>query len=479
MSRLSLLGMLMALLLIGAAGKTFLETFDGSPPAPIPFSRADWDIQVHSRDSSTWQQLEPMTSQHGPDCSPPPATHTQPRDYDSAVFQCRDHVMTAITAGGYGVVYLTPPVVVDFSAGEATISIDVSTLKTSGRDWWDLWIQPFETNLALPLETTLPDLQGMPRNAVTVRMDTSGDNTIFVPKVVRDHEPTDLPKAWWLGYEQFLTPDAARRDKFELKIGRDHVKWCMPDYQTKDGTPACWTQGPNNVTPISPALTWTSGLVSLGHHSYNPGKAPPINGHPATANTWHWDNLTVSPSNPITLLRGTPHDLVNTPGRVDFPAPAPIGSLLRFAAVGTIELSLDNGASWQPARRQEEGRDDSLHAHSYWHPIPAGVKSVMVRGTPTIEGWYARDFSVMSLEPLGGVQTPTPTPTVQPVAASTPTGTPTAVPSATATAVPSATATSTPTATATPTAGVCEVRVRIGGIEQWVSKPTTFCQGGG
>lgn len=441
-----LLGLLSSAALVGAAVATgFTATFDGSPASPIPFSRSDWDIQVHSRDSSTWSQLEPMTSGHGSDCSPPPATHAQPRDYDSAVFQCRDHVMTAITAGGYGVVYLTPPVMVDLSSGEATVRFDLSTLRTSGRDWIDLWLQPWETNLALPLEPTLPDLQGFPRDGVTIRMDTSGSNTIFRPKVIRNHQAQDLSTAWWLGYESFLTPDAARRDTFELKLGKDHLSWCMPAYHQ------CWSQGPNNVTPISPALTWSSALVSLGHHSYNPAK----DGAGTGANTWHWDTLTVSPSRPITLLRGTPHGLVNQSGRVDFPAAAPIGSLLRFSAVGTIELGLDNGASWQPARRQEEGRDDSLHAHSYWHPLPAGTRSVMVRGRPTIEGWYARDFSIMSLEPLSdgsGAPTPTPTPAVQ----------------------PSATLTATPTATPSS----CEARVRVNGSETWVAKPATFCEAG-
>jgi hypothetical protein len=55
---------------------------------------------------------------------------------------------------------------------------------------------------------------------------------------------------------------------------------------------------------------------------------------------------------------------------------------------------------------------------------------------------------------------------------------PTNTPQPTQTALPSATATNTPTAvpSATPTQqALCEVLVRIGGVEQWRVKPPEFC----
>src|SRR4051794_31463075 len=83
-----------------AVGNSFVETFDGSPAGPLPFSSPDWDVAVHSRDTGTWYQLEAMDMQHGPDCTPPMATHHSNGAYADAVFLCKDHVMTAIQAGG-------------------------------------------------------------------------------------------------------------------------------------------------------------------------------------------------------------------------------------------------------------------------------------------------------------------------------------------------------------------------------------------
>jgi hypothetical protein len=132
---------------------------------------------VHSRDVNTWYQLEPMNTDHGADCSPPPATHPLSRRYEDAVYQCRNHVMTAIKAEGYGMIYLTPNHMVDFSQGPAAIRFDVSTLRTSLRDWIDLWITPYEDNLQIPLQTDIAmvDASGPPRRAVHVLMDLTGN----------------------------------------------------------------------------------------------------------------------------------------------------------------------------------------------------------------------------------------------------------------------------------------------------------------
>ena len=82
-------------------GTPATETFDGSPASPLAFNDVDWDVQVHSRDSDTWFQLEPINAQHGADCSGPPASHVN-TSYEGSVFQCRDHLMTSLNAGGYG-----------------------------------------------------------------------------------------------------------------------------------------------------------------------------------------------------------------------------------------------------------------------------------------------------------------------------------------------------------------------------------------
>jgi hypothetical protein len=144
-----------------ALPQAFAAGFDGNPAAPQPWRPPDWDVTVHSRDAQTWTALEPVDAHHGADCSAPPATH-RTTSYEGTVFLCRDHLMTAISASGYGLIYLTPPVMADFSAGESVIRFDMSTLRTSPRDWVDLWITPYEDNLQFALDEWLPDGNGLP-----------------------------------------------------------------------------------------------------------------------------------------------------------------------------------------------------------------------------------------------------------------------------------------------------------------------------
>lgn len=105
MKRFALLGGF-ALLLIGLAiGMTTggaapgSLTFDGDPAAPLAISSTasydDLDIQVHSRNPDSWSTLPPINAEHGPNCEPPPATHVN-TSYENSVFQCKNHVMTAI-----------------------------------------------------------------------------------------------------------------------------------------------------------------------------------------------------------------------------------------------------------------------------------------------------------------------------------------------------------------------------------------------
>ena len=123
-------------------GGTLNETFDGAPGNPEAWDPANWDVQVHSRDDDTWLTLESMQAGHSMSCDPPPAMHHFDGSYPMAVFHCRNHVMTAIKATGYGVIYLTPNHLVDFSTGESVVRFDLSTLRTSDRDWVDFWITP-------------------------------------------------------------------------------------------------------------------------------------------------------------------------------------------------------------------------------------------------------------------------------------------------------------------------------------------------
>ena len=359
----------------------FLETFNGRPTSPQSWNPTNWDVTVHSRDVSTFYQLEQMNAAHGPDCSPPPATHLI-SSYEDAVFVCHDHVMTAINAEGYGVIYLTPDQQVDFSKNEAVISWDMSTMRSSTRDWVDLWITPFQDNLQLPLDPNLPDLSGYPRNAIHIRMDY--DYTIFKAEIIRDFVATQIPGDWH-GYESFLTPSATRRDTFKLQISKTHIKFGMPTYNF------WWIDA--NI----PALSWNQGVVQFGHHSYNPTKACGTCG----PNTWHWDNVYIAPPLPFTIIRADMRHVDPTTGAtVHFRLPSPENAFLRFAGIGNnIQVSYDNGNSWIPAQTQVQEKFPIDHFWSYWTPMPAGVSSVLIQGQNWYGGvWMVRDISIWSTD---------------------------------------------------------------------------------
>jgi hypothetical protein len=370
---------------------SYVQTFDGIPLEPTPWQPPDWDISVHSRDRGTWQTLQPMQAMHGDDCSAPPAHHDV-QTGERAVFQCNDHVMTAINADGYGVVYLTPNQQVDFSAGEAVVRFDLSTLRTSTRDWVDLWVTPYEDNRILPLDRGLPDLNGEPRRAIHVRMGTFNAGTIFGAEVVRDFEVVQVRQVGWTGYESFLQPSAVRRDTFELRISRTRVKFGMPAYNT------WWVDG--EVADLG----WDRGVVQLGHHSYTPTKECPA-GAVCGPNTWHWDNVSIAPAVPFTMAKGDRRYVDPTsPAIVAFAAPAPAGAHLRFAALGdAVDVSFDGGSRWEPARLQAHLRSDPASFQSYWTPVPAGTGAVQFRARGGWWGsdWMVRDPSLWSPNPPG------------------------------------------------------------------------------
>lgn len=367
-----------------AAAQTasWIATFDGSPGSPRPYNPTNWDVLVHSRDYNTWKQLEPMAAHHGSDCGAAPATH-QISAYPDAVFQCNDHLMTAINAGGYGLIVLTPNQLVDFAAGEAIVRFDMTTFRSSGRDWVSLWLSPFEDQIPLPLRDWLPDLAGEPRRAISIDMESFNALTVFRGRVSREYAAMDLNSIWWLGYESFLTPSAVRRDTFELRISRTSLKFGLPAYNR------WWVD-----TSFSD-LGWDRAVLQLTHHSYNPTKDCTNCG----PNTWHWDNVSISRAVPFTMLKG---DLpwVDPTSRswVSFPTGAPANGFLRFVGIGnSLQVSFDGGQSWQAARMHSVEKQVDEVFKPYWMPVPPGTTRVDFRGSNWWGGtWMVRGVSIWS-----------------------------------------------------------------------------------
>lgn len=391
---------------IGATG--YQQTFDimanvNDTTPPLSWTPSDWSIVRHSRDPQTWYQPEPMMAWHGSMCqkpdNPDPAQRTHPATtYADLLFQCRNHMMTAMNASGYGVIYMTPAQLLSFqNGGTAVVRFDVATLRATYRDWIDLWITPYAFNLVAPLDDSLPDLQGEPINAVHVRMTAGTGSSAFEASVVRGFVSTRLPVANTTSYETAfaqagLVPSATRRDTFELHISRTYIQFGMPRYNL------WWVD-----TPM-PDLGWDLGIVQFGQHSFDPMRGCPTCG----PNTWHWDNLGLDPVRPFTIINASSRyvDQSTPQGLVTFPTPAPAAparTFLRFEGYGGLFQVSFNGRPWVPAVFQFQKHYSATRFLSYWTPVPPGTTSVRFRlvwqapGLPTPPGvWMVRDLSLWS-----------------------------------------------------------------------------------
>ena len=113
-------------------GISFLETFTGDPAAPAPWQSNSWDVAVHSRNPDTFDFLTGMQTDHQADCGDPfhdgSGTHFN-NTYEGAVYQCKNHLMTSITEGGYGLISLPPNHLRNFSDGPVVIGGDTPTAR--------------------------------------------------------------------------------------------------------------------------------------------------------------------------------------------------------------------------------------------------------------------------------------------------------------------------------------------------------------
>jgi hypothetical protein len=354
---------------------SFTYTFDGEPGAPLKvYGLPDFDVQVHKRSmNEDLESIDPMDAHHGPNCEPPghhgEVAH-QVDSWDETVYQCANHIMTAINGEDYALIYLTPDRMLDWSDGEATLSIDVSTLDLSSRDWWDIWLQPWDNNMAVPFNNGDVDLQGEPADGEYFTI----HNNLSQNKAFKFESHAEDSSKFWVEYENH---DAMQRDTFVLTIRADTFDFCKPD----EGI--CWFEDERHGLSISRAV------VSFGHHSYTPFKDG--GGGP---NTWHWDNLALSDSVPFTIIRANERHLRNE-GTITFDTPAPAGSYLRFSGLGRV---------WIDGEEVPEipGEDPhSGHFGSFWHQIPEGTTQLRYQGEQDWRGGgdpAIKDISIFAMD---------------------------------------------------------------------------------
>ncbi|MGE0600073.1 MAG: carboxypeptidase regulatory-like domain-containing protein [Dehalococcoidia bacterium] len=332
--------------------------------------------------------------------------------------------MTAINAGGYGLVYLTPNQMLDFGNG-GTVAFDISTERQSTRDWWDIWITPWADNLALPFDIGEVDLQGPPLNAIHVSIETAESAPILT--VYRNGQGTTFNHGWDTPSVRSGiaagTNEAAARQPFRLTISGGRIKFERLASSTGSAV---------EFFDFEASVNFSRGVVQFGHHSYNPSKDG--SGVPAT---WHWDDFAINPSVPFTVIHADQRYIDSPTQTLSFLTPAPANAFLRFSGIGIIEVSLDGG-SYQPAlRAKTAGLSDGFHAEhmsNYWMPVPQGTRTLKLRFSA--DSWYngpyiAKDFAIWS---TGGAPAPMPTPTRTPTA--TPTTAPGGTPPPTSTPAP-------------------------------------------
>jgi hypothetical protein len=371
------------------------------PAAPTPWRPTNWSVVVHSRDVNTLETLDAMDAQHGADCSPPPATHPI-SSYQDAVFVCKQHMMTAINAQGYGAIYLTPDHMMDFSGGAtSSLKFSVSTTRTSLRDWWDVWITPWQENLVLPLDMNMPDLSGPPRDSLHLML---MDDDRFTAELVRNCVPnactdSDLPVASTDSWDSRVPPSERIRTPFELDLSQNHVRFGIPSANL------FWID-----TDVPGGLPFTSGIVQIGHHSYTPlkdaGCGPPPGQATCEPNTWHWSDFAITRTSSFGILNADQMAAHQGTDTVHFPAAAPAGSFLRFAGLGTLQVSFNGGAPVKPQLAVQGGNkgqgitDPSQYA-SYWTPVPAGTTSARFSGQDWWGGpWWAQGIAIWSGTPV-------------------------------------------------------------------------------
>jgi hypothetical protein len=372
------------------------------PSMPQRWLPTNFDVQIHTRDmQSDPNGNDAHNADHGAACEAPPATHPI-SSWQESVFICHNHVMTSIKSGGYGLITLTPDHMADWSGGPVTIGFSVSTFHSDPRDWITVDVSPFSEQLALPFNEGEVDLQGMPAHYVELETDAFNGRTQW--KAVEGPSRfcgsfcgLDAGQEWPTFNEQTgIAASKAVRTPFQFIFDAHSYKFLVapnaPAGAGKVILSGSWPQ----------PLTFTQGVVQFSHDSCNPDKCDTgvIDSTTCEPTTWHWSDFSISSAVPYTLLRPIDLPVVSAPvGEIAFAQPAPANSYLKFAGIGSIQVSYDGGKTYAPA--QKPPMDASLyheeHFTNYLTPVPAGAKSVKIK---VDGGWFgpgqARDFSIVS-----------------------------------------------------------------------------------
>ena len=153
-----------------------------------------------------------------------------------------------------------------------------------------------------------------------------------------------------------------------------------------------------------PPLSWSSGSCSSGTTPTTRARTATSRNNPrppvseCTPNTWHWDNIAISPAVPFTMVRGQQRSASADTPTITLSEPAPPNSQLRFAGIGLdLRVSFD-GETAVPAVVQDtltETKEE--HFASFWMDVPPGTTTLTFSGNDWYGGsWHVRDVSAWS-----------------------------------------------------------------------------------
>lgn len=379
-----------------APSRFYEETFDGDPDQPLIWTSDDWELTIHQRDQDRLYEMLPMQADHGPNCEAPPASRIISA-HEENFYICKNHLMTAnhgtSNDGGYGMVYFTPNRLID-TTGDFFISFDLSTYRVNPvRNWVDVWITPYDKNLQLALNEDFPDLQGEPVESIQIQLAQEGWLRLIVHQ---NGEETRIGEDDFRTYHDVLEMSRRVRTNFYIGVKDGNLRIGLPEHNM------WWYDQP--APEMLRRTDWEESVVQFGHHSYTPYKEcqwslVPSECSEIMADTFHWDNMNLYPVTQFELIHGDIRLITDsTPSnRITFDRPAPEDAYLRFGGIGhNMEVSFDNGGSWQAAVQQEHVMPDvEQHFTSYWMPIPEGTQTVRFRGENWFAGeWAARDITV-------------------------------------------------------------------------------------
>ncbi len=369
------------------SGTSFLETFDGSPTNPEPWNNLDWDVFQTTRNNTHWANPDNVDAHHAfSNCGDVASggSHTI-NTWPETVFKCNGHVMTSINGEpGYAAIYLSPPAMADFSNGTSAVSFDVSTFVSSTRDWLDVLITPFADAMSYPFRSDLDvDGSGMPRNSIHIEQGFGSEQ--WEIEVTRNDVTTTLGTLT-IPYSGFGGQSKVTRTPVKIEIGRTSITLSYPTISGASTTV--------NFSDIG----WSQGIVQFGHHSYTPLKdctncAP---------NTWHWDNISISPAKSFYQRQATPERTgapINdaNPRSLTFGNPAPANAELVFSGNCGVQVRDSSSAPWRTTTIVGPNNHPE-HTQSYRVTVPQGSTGLEFRFIAN--QWYDLGFGCQISNPV-------------------------------------------------------------------------------